>query len=96
MVAREEGKPVACLVFDPLEDGLSSVYCFFDPDKSADSPGSFMILQICKLALALGLPFHYLGYWVANSPKMEYKTRFQPLQYFINGQWKDSFPAVEL
>lgn len=89
LVAREENNVRACLAFDRLMDGLSSIYCFFDPDVSEASPGTFMIVSLTQLTRALGLPYHYLGYWVDGCQKMEYKRHFQPLEYYIDNQWRN-------
>jgi arginine-tRNA-protein transferase len=35
----------------------------------------------------LGLPFLYLGYWIAESRKMAYKATFRPAEGLINGSW---------
>ncbi|WP_221795483.1 arginyltransferase [Oceanobacter mangrovi] len=87
LVARENGEFRACLVVDLFLDGLSSVYCFFDPAYEKLSPGSLMILKTTQLAQLLGLPWHYLGYWIAGSRKMEYKQQYQPLEIYKNDQW---------
>jgi len=34
-----------------------------------------------------GLPFLYLGYWIRESPKMSYKSAFQPMQGLRQGRW---------
>ena len=36
----------------------------------------------------LGLPYLYLGYWIAQSRKMAYKINFQPLEGLIDGRWR--------
>jgi arginine-tRNA-protein transferase len=38
-------------------------------------------------AQELALPFVYLGYWIEESQKMNYKIKFQPLQARIKGVW---------
>ena len=76
-----------CLT-DFLSDGLSMVYSFFDPDKSKKSLGTFMILDHIKLALELGLPYLYLGYWVPGSSKMDYKVNFKGVEIFQNNTWQ--------
>ncbi|MDO6681079.1 arginyltransferase [Oceanobacter sp. 5_MG-2023] len=93
LVATEQGQFRACLVFDVLMDGLSSVYCFYDPALTRESPGTFMILQLTRLTAALQQPHHYLGYWVPGCSKMEYKTDFQPLEQFVNGNWCSYSPG---
>lgn len=92
LVAREKGQIRAVLVFDQFNDGLSSVYCFFDPDYSHLSPGIFMITRLTQMAQMLGLPYHYLGYWVNHCGKMSYKQDFSPLQYFIDRKWQELSP----
>ncbi len=77
-----------CLT-DVLDDGLSMVYSFFNPEKHADSLGTFVILDHIHLAREAGLPYVYLGYWVAGAQKMEYKSRFSPLEIYVGGQWTD-------
>ena len=77
-----------CLT-DVLDDGLSLVYSFFDPDLAEDSLGSYMILDQIALARKVGLPFVYLGYWVPGSPKMDYKAKFSALEIYHGGRWQD-------
>ncbi len=78
---------VAVCLTDLLSDGVSMVYSFFDPDLAGDSLGSFVILDHIALAREAGLPFVYLGYWVPGSAKMDYKSRFNPLEIFHEGRW---------
>ncbi len=77
-----------CLT-DVLDDGLSMVYSFFDPDRDRDSLGTYVILDHIRLARESGLPYVYLGYWVPGSPKMDYKARFSALEIYRNGAWQD-------
>ncbi|MER2509878.1 arginyltransferase [Amaricoccus sp.] len=78
---------VAVCLTDLLTDGVSMVYSFFDPELARDSLGSFIILDHIALARESGLPFVYLGYWVPGSGKMDYKSRFKPLEVFSEGRW---------
>lgn len=78
---REDGGQLyATALTDRLHDGLSMVYSFFLPDMEARSLGSYMVLDHIERARAEGLPYVYLGYWVADCRKMSYKMRFQPLE----------------
>lgn len=88
-VRDEAGTPVAAMLIDRLDDGYSAVYSFFDPALEARSPGTFMICKLCELAASQGLEHVYLGYWIAASPKMAYKTRFRPLEALKDGEWRD-------
>ena len=77
----------ACLT-DWLSDGLSAVYSFFDPAEARRSLGSWAILWLVQRAVALGLPYVYLGYWVPESRKMSYKSRFRPSEVLMGGVWR--------
>ena len=74
-------------VVDRLEDGLSAVYTFFDPDAAGRSPGVFVVLWEIEQARRLGLEWLYLGYWVRESPKMRYKAEYRPLELLREGVW---------
>jgi arginyl-tRNA--protein-N-Asp/Glu arginylyltransferase len=75
-------------VVDQIEDGLSAVYTFFDPARAQDSLGVYGVLWQIELAQRLELPYLYLGYWIAESRKMAYKTQYPPLQGLIDGRWQ--------
>ncbi|MBF0159309.1 MAG: arginyltransferase [Magnetococcales bacterium] len=75
-------------VVDFLPDSLSAVYTFFDPLASRQrSLGSYAILWQIAEAARLNKSWLYLGYWVDNSRKMQYKARFQPSEIYRSGRW---------
>lgn len=80
---------VAACLTDILDDGLSLVYSFYDPDEDRRSLGTYMILDHIRIAHAAGLPFVYLGYWVPGSRKMDYKVRFDAVEIYKGGVWQD-------
>jgi arginine-tRNA-protein transferase len=77
----------ACLT-DWLSDGLSAVYSFFAPEEARRSLGTWAILWLAARARALQLPYVYLGYWVPESRKMAYKSRFRPSEVLVGGIWR--------
>ena len=87
--AGERGRPLAavCLT-DVFDDGLSMVYSFYDPDLSAQSLGTHVILDHIAIAREAGLPYVYLGYWVPGSRKMGYKAGFDALEIYKAGCWQ--------
>ena len=85
---RENGMLRMVSILDELHDGLSSVYTFFDPDMPAASYGTFNILWQIDRCVKQDRPFLYLGYWIAQSRKMAYKIKFQPMQGLIEGKWQ--------
>ena len=84
----QDGALIACSITDNLRDGLSMVYSFFDVNASKRSLGSFMVLDQIDVCRQWGLPYLYLGYWVKNSPKMAYKSRFKPYEILSAQGWE--------
>ncbi|WP_208351860.1 arginyltransferase [Pseudaestuariivita rosea] len=76
-----------CLT-DVLDDGLSMVYSFYDPEQARNSIGTYIILDHIEIAREAGLPYVYLGYWVPGSPKMGYKAKFSGLEVYRKGAWE--------
>ena len=81
------GRLIGVMVVDHLENGLSAVYTFYDPQEEKRSPGTFAILWQLAEAKRLGLAHLYLGYWIRDSRKMRYKIEFRPLELLIRQRW---------
>lgn len=84
---RDELKMVSLV--DMLENGLSAVYTFYDPNSKL-SLGTYGVLSQIMMCRDMGLKWLYLGYWIKECQKMSYKSNFKPYQYFENNCWLDA------
>lgn len=89
---------LAVTVVDQMLDGFAAVYTFYDADAEQRSLGTFAVLFQIEEAARQGLDYVYLGYWIRDCAKMNYKTRFQPLELLRDGVWQrvqsDGLPST--
>jgi leucyl-tRNA---protein transferase len=89
------GQLIAASLIDLLDDGVSAVYSFYDPQQPKRGLGTWSVLWLVEQCQRQGLPFVYLGYWIADSPKMAYKSRFPALERLAGGMWTNFSRAAE-
>ena len=83
------GRLIGACLTDQQSDGLSMVYSFFEPElENRPGLGTFIILDHIVRANAARLSYVYLGYWVKGSARMQYKTRFQPMERLGPNGWR--------
>ena len=75
-------------MIDILDQGISSVYTFYDTSDPSASFGSYSILWQIEQARVLKLPYLYLGYYIKESEKMAYKVKYQPMEGLIDDHWQ--------
>ena len=89
VVGSRPGRLIGACLTDFQGDGLSMIYSFYDPEAEARSGlGTYIILDHIRRAAERGLPYVYLGYWVAGSDRMQYKIRFRPLERLTTQGWE--------
>ncbi len=84
---RLDGELIGVAVCDHLDDGLSAVYTFYNANLRERSLGKFAILAQIHRARDMGLSYVYLGYWIKQCEKMNYKTDYRPLELLVNRRW---------
>jgi arginyl-tRNA--protein-N-Asp/Glu arginylyltransferase len=84
----EPGKLRIVSIIDIIQNGLSSVYTFFDTSVENASYGTYCIMWQLEQAKKLNLPYLYLGYLIKESPKMAYKSEFEPLEVLVDDHWQ--------
>ena len=82
-----DGDLIALMIADVLPDALSAVYSFFDPARAKRALGTFTILWLIREARRRDLAHVYLGYWIPGCAKMDYKSRFRPLELLGPKGW---------
>lgn len=84
----DQNQLIAATAVDLLDDGFSAIYTYFDVDYEKYSLGTLVVLLLTRLTRERELPYVYLGYWVQNSPKMNYKAQFKPLEILDKEIWQ--------
>lgn len=83
----QDGVKIVSFV-DIINDGISAVYTFFDTKDKSQSFGTYSILWLINWCIEKKLDYLYLGYWIRESKKMNYKTHFKPFELFLNNEWQ--------
>lgn len=89
LTCRAEGRLMAVGILDVEPGAASAVYCYFDPDANRRSPGVFNVLCAIELCRRNAIPYLYLGYYIRDCRKMNYKIQYRPCEILeADGQWR--------
>jgi arginine-tRNA-protein transferase len=84
---RNNGQLLATSVADIMDNAISAIYTYYDPEQEKRSLGNFVILFLIMEAKKRHLDSVYLGYWIKNSKKMNYKSAYRPLEIKTRDGW---------
>lgn len=73
-----EDRLIGVDLIDILEDGISSIYFYYDPDFTAYSLGRLSLYNQILLAQREHKKWIYLGYYVKDCPSLTYKSHYTP------------------
>lgn len=93
---RDRKRLIAVAVTDHTRNDISAVYSYFDPQQARRSLGTYCILQQIQQGNNQQLDYLYMGYWIRQSRKMRYKSRFQPLEILVDNHWKKMVSVPDL
>ncbi len=65
---------------DFLEDGISSIYFYYDPDYRHLELGKYSLYKQIEMAKERLLSWIYLGYYVKECGSLNYKAQYKPHQ----------------
>jgi leucyl-tRNA---protein transferase len=86
----QPGRLIGACITDQQSDGLSMVYSYYDAEaENRAGLGNYIIMDHIMRAREADLPFVYLGYWVEEAPRMQYKMRYRPLDRLGPDGWSD-------
>ena len=74
-------------ISDELDNALSAVYTFFAPEEDQRSLGTFAVLWLIEAARNQQKDWLYLGYWIKECQKMNYKTEYHPIELYLDNRW---------
>ena len=73
-----EEKLIGVDLIDILEDGISSIYFYYDPDYVEYSLGKLSLYNQIMYAKNSNKKWIYLGYYVKDCPSLSHKSHYKP------------------
>jgi arginyl-tRNA--protein-N-Asp/Glu arginylyltransferase len=75
-------------IVDLGRSSASSVYFYFDPDRSELSPGVYSALEEIAFCQRTGREMLYMGLYVADCRHLAYKAQYRPHERLVDGDWR--------
>lgn len=82
-----DGRLAGVSVLDVCPDALSADYFYHDPEFRKRGLGVFSVQKEIELCAQMKKQFYYLGYYIADCRKMNYKSNYRPYELLIDGKW---------
>lgn len=83
-----DNKIIASAIVDFDAMTMSAVYSYYDPDYHKRSLGTYMVLYLLTTSAKFNYKFLYLGYYIDECRKMNYKKNFRPCEVLdVNKEW---------
>lgn len=80
----KDQKLIGVDLVDFLEDGISAIYFYYDPDYRHLELGKFSLYKQIEMAKERYLRWIYLGYYVKECGSLNYKAQYKPHQILEN------------
>ncbi|MGB3962397.1 MAG: arginyltransferase [Sulfurimonas sp.] len=74
----DDDQLIAVDLIDILEDGISSIYFYYDPDYNHLALGKLSLYNQVLFAKQKSKKWIYLGYYVEDCPSLSYKSHYKP------------------
>ncbi|MEA3451139.1 MAG: arginyltransferase [Bacteroidota bacterium] len=74
----DKDKLIGVDLIDILDDGISSIYFYYDPDYQEYSLGKLSLFNQINIAKNYNKKWIYLGYYVKENPSLAYKAEYKP------------------
>jgi len=86
---RQTDRLLAVGLIDIEPAAVSTVYCYFDPRQPHRALGVFNVLWTIDYCRRQRVPYLYLGYYIRDCAKMNYKNNFRPCEVLQQNEWKN-------
>ena len=74
----DQNKLIGVDLIDILQDGISSIYFYYDPEYSKYALGKLSLYRQIQFAKGSHKDWIYLGYYVQDCPSLSYKAQYKP------------------